>query len=366
MKGKILFFIPDFSMGGAENMMINLANYGIQKKIPIIFVVLNKKGPLFSKLNENIRIHSLESNRMIIGIIKLYFFLIKEKPQIILSTLIQANLAALIVKVLGLKEIKVVIRVESIMSQLIKDKKNFSFSLVLMKRIFPYFYKRADKIVTVSNNVAKDLHNNFKVFNTFTLHNPAISKEFHNKINENLNEIWWPKNEKVVLSVGRLNPVKDFPTLIHAFSKANLTDTKLVILGEGESFQELKELIKELKMEKYIILPGFVDNPLKFIKNSDLFVLTSIYEGFSNALVQALACKIPIIATNCPGGNSEILNNGLYGDLFQPGDSDELSILMVNNLEYNKIKNIPDEWLKLFDHRKIHKEYFNLLQAIIK
>ena len=229
MTGKILFFIPDFSMGGAENMMINLANYGIEKKVPIIFVVLNKKGPLFSRLNANIRIHSLESTRMIIGIIKLYFFIIKEKPQIIFSTLIQANLAALIVKVLVSLDIKVVIRVESIMSQLIKDKKNLSFSLIFMKRVFPYFYNKADKIVTVSNNVAEDLHDNFRIFNTITIHNPAISKEFHSKVSEKLNEIWWPRNERVILSVGRLNPVKDFPTLIHAFSKINLPDIKLII-----------------------------------------------------------------------------------------------------------------------------------------
>lgn len=363
MTNKILFFIPDFSMGGAENMMIKLANYCFEKKISVAFIVLKSSGPLLQRLNKEIEVYSLNTDRMFWGVIKLFIFVARNRPKILLATLIQANLAAVITKLLYLGKIHVIIRVESYMSSLLMDKKNFSSSLIIIKSIFPFLYKKADKIVAVSYSVANNLKNHYGIKNSIVIPNPAITSDFEDNKSEEIVETWWPYKSKVILSIGRLNEAKDYHVLIKAFRKIKTQNVKLVILGEGELRKSLTELINVLNLGDQVMLPGFVENPLKFINHCDLFVLPSKYEGFSNALVEAIACKKPIIASNSPGGNTETLNNGTYGDLFPVGDIDCLSNLLIKNLSMKNIKEIPNYWISKFHYEVVFNKYIMLFKS---
>jgi glycosyltransferase involved in cell wall biosynthesis len=119
-----------------------------------------------------------------------------------------------------------------------------------------------------------------------------------------------------------LKPQKDFSTLIRAVQQANKKqELYLIILGEGNLKQNLKQLAEHLSIRNRICFPGFVDNPYAYMSKADVFALSSAWEGFPNVVVEAMACGTPVVCTNCPGGVSEILDNGTYGSVVPVGDS---------------------------------------------
>ena len=125
-----------------------------------------------------------------------------------------------------------------------------------------------------------------------------------------------PDKTYLILAVGRLVKQKNFSMLIHAFSEVvKSTNARLAILGEGPERHSLETEARSLRIEKHLLMPGWVPNPYAYMSRSDLFVLSSNHEGFPNALVEALACGCPVVSTDCPHGPSEILENGKWGIL---------------------------------------------------
>ncbi len=118
----------------------------------------------------------------------------------------------------------------------------------------------------------------------------------------------------VVITVGRLNDQKGQWHLIKAFKKAknDVPNAKLVLLGEGQLKDYLMTLARELNIDKDVHFLGFQENPFKYISNSKVFVLSSLYEGFPNALAEAMACGAAILSTDCPSGPKEILAPNEY------------------------------------------------------
>jgi len=106
-----------------------------------------------------------------------------------------------------------------------------------------------------------------------------------------------------------------------------------MILGEGEERPKLEALVRELRLEEDVALPGFVDNPYKYMKRAAVFVLSSQWEGFGNVLVEAMACGCPVVATDCPSGPAEILENGKWGRLVPPGDPEALAKAILDTVE---------------------------------
>src|SRR5690606_7355967 len=120
----------------------------------------------------------------------------------------------------------------------------------------------------------------------------------------------------IILGVGRLSAQKDFPTLLRAFSRVRtLRPARLAILGEGPARTELEELARQLDCEDDVLLPGFQNNPFSWMTSSRVFVLSSLWEGLPGALVQAMACGVPVISTDCNSGPAEILEGGKWGTL---------------------------------------------------
>jgi glycosyltransferase involved in cell wall biosynthesis len=191
-----------------------------------------------------------------------------------------------------------------------------------------------------------------------------LTQKIRGKSLEAINHPWFQKEDStpIILGVGRLVPQKDFSTLIKAFSRVRRSrPAHLVIIGEGRQRSEFTTLAQSLGIEKDIWMPGFFDNPYAFMSKASMLVLSSIYEGLPNVLIEALACGCPIVSTDCPSGPSEILEKGKFGTLVPMGDIHALAQAIHHTL--NNPPNRNDLPLRAadFDIEKVSRQYLDVL-----
>jgi glycosyltransferase involved in cell wall biosynthesis len=136
-------------------------------------------------------------------------------------------------------------------------------------------------------------------------------------------------------------------------------DVKLIILGDGPMRDPLERLISELGLEERVMLPGFTLDPYAWYRSSDLFVLSSLWEGFGNVVVEALECGVPVVSTNCPGGVGEILDNGRYGSLVPVGDHQSLAEAIAKDLKNKHDHDLLKTRAKSFSLPVIAKQYLD-------
>ena len=176
--------------------------------------------------------------------------------------------------------------------------------------------------------------------------------------------------EKIFLSVGRLKKAKGYPYLLKAISKINLPNTRLVILGEGEERKKIESLIKKLKIGDKVILKGRVNNVEEYLQIADLFIMSSLWEGFSIALLEAGYFGLPVIATDV-GGNSEVIENKRNGFLIKPKSVKAikeaiLKFISLSDKEKKKLsRNIKEKVRKKFSTKRMIKQHDNLYKKVL-
>jgi glycosyltransferase involved in cell wall biosynthesis len=177
----------------------------------------------------------------------------------------------------------------------------------------------------------------------------VITTDFEDRAAEPVNHPWLKHSSPpVYLSAGRLAVEKDHATLLRAFALycQDGRPGRLMILGEGPLRAELQVLSNALGISERVTMPGFVPNPLPYIRRAAAFVLTSRAEGFGNVLVEALGVGTPVISTDCPYGPAEILDHGRYGLLVPCEDPVSLAAAISPHL-----RNVwPSDLLKRRGH----------------
>jgi glycosyltransferase involved in cell wall biosynthesis len=228
------------------------------------------------------------------------------------------------------------------------------------------FYPKADKIICVSNGVAQELINKYHLPKSKiqVIYNPVVAQDMFKKAEEPLDHPWFqPGQPPIILGVGRLTAQKDFETLIKAFALVrNKTETRLMILGEGPERTKLEQFVKQLGLENDVSMPGFVDNPYKYMKRSSVFVLSSRWEGLPTVLVEALALGLPVVSTDCPSGPAEILENGKWGRLVPVGAPKALADAILAAMNDERGKGV--ERAKEFSLDKIVNQYVALIKEL--
>ena len=184
------------------------------------------------------------------------------------------------------------------------------------------------------------------------------------------NSIRFDNKKLNIISVGRFTDQKDQITLLKALNiiKEKL-NFRLLLVGRGQEESALRNYIKKNNLGDKIKIVKFTENPYNLIKSSDLFILTSIYEGLPNVLLEAITLKKFVISSNCPTGPKEILMNGKAGYLFTPGDYKQLAKLIVyfkqKKTLLNKKINFAYSNLDRFDHIKNLQKYFKTIERLL-
>lgn len=365
---KIAIFIPDFRGGGAQHMMVNLANALAARGHNMTLLVAHNAGPFAEKVGKKVTVIDFQKTRTLMALSGLWNYVRKDQPDILLSALTHANIVALLVKALSKRtKTKFVISERNFFSQSLhhsKSKKDKFFALLV-----PVLYPLADKIIGVCKNVADDIKKAARLSeNKVTwIHNPVIVDEInsHTKENTNIAELGRP-GLPLIMTAGRLVPQKDHMTLLRAFAKMlQEKDARLLILGQGPLRPKLEALAQKLGIANKITFQGYVNNPLPYFKEAKLFVLSSAWEGFPNVMIEAMYCGLAIVSTDCPGGPAEILEDGKYGLLCPVGDDDALAAAMLKALEEKPDPEIQKKRALDFTASKIAAQYEAVFQEIL-
>jgi glycosyltransferase involved in cell wall biosynthesis len=356
---RIAFFLPALHGGGAERVMLNLAGaFAEDKNLTIDLVLAQAEGMLVSDIPPGVRLVNLNASRLITCLPQLINYLHREKPKAMLSAMCHANVIAVLAKKIADSQTRLVISEHGMISKRAKHSSRYR------ERLLPYlmrcFYPLADKVVAVSKGVADDLIKTLGLssHSVRVIYNPVISERLFASSLEKVSHRWLgPERPAIILAVGRLVPEKDFATLIQAFALLRKwQQAKLIILGEGPERQKLSALIRTLNLDDEVDLPGFVANPYPYMRQTNLLVLSSLFEGLGNVLIEALAVGTPVVATDCPGGPAEILENGRWGKLVPLGDTNALAEAMAETLN-NKAVSDKTQRLKDFNIKTVTEYY---------
>tara|TARA_B100000242_G_C42995510_1_gene462295 strand:+ start:58 stop:1143 length:1086 start_codon:yes stop_codon:yes gene_type:complete len=328
---KILVILPNFEGGGAERIHINLANEWVKSGNEVIFCVLQKKGPLLSKLHKEIKILDLNCNRILFSLNPLMNAMKKIKPEVIVSAMWPLTTVSVFAKLLSGSQSKTFlvehIAYEKILAKLL----GHSLFLIGLSKTVSYIF--AKRVISVSKGVENSIKritflpsSKFKVI----YNGIPIPKSI-----ENEKKTLFNTNKKVLLSAASFTDRKDFPTLIKALSilfSKGYTDLRLFILGDGPMKGAIENVIKDLKMDKNIELLGFKNDIYKYMASSDLFVHSSKVEGFALVVAEALSCGTNVVSTDSPHGPSEILENGKFGNLVKIGDAEQMANAIIEKI----------------------------------
>ncbi len=347
---KIMFFIPSLNGGGAERTVINLANAMAECGFQIDLVVLNlnaKNQMLKDEVSPKVKLVSLEVDRMIKSIFKLTSLLKKNNYDVVYSSITHTNIISSIAKILSTKKFKLIVR--EVSSASMASKQMSPLMVIFLRKIVPFLYKRAYKVICVSKGGKEDFikHYHYNHDNIDYIYDPVINEDYYVKLKETVTHPFLKNGNRVILGLGRFTKAKNFPLLLNSFAKIykKNSNVRLLLIGDGELREQYEDLVLALGITDVVSMPGFIQNPFPYFKLCDLFVFSSEWEGLGGTIIQALPTKIKILSTDCPNGPSEILDNGKYGVLIPSNDENAMIQAMQEILNGNYI-DIDDEALE--------------------
>lgn len=353
---KVAFLLHNLEGGGIQRVALNLLKEMVKRDdISLDLVVASAKGSYLEQVPPGVRVVDLRINidfrtKSLIRLVPaIANYLRQEKPDILLSHLPYINSLAVMAKLLTRIAIKLIliehtfpyhkaIELESSPAK-IKQRK-WQLLPTLMPVIMRWFYPLADKVVTVSQGMARELEQDLKLKpnSVQVIYNPVIDDSLYLKFNAPVEHPWFQPNQPpVLIAVGRLAAQKDYVTLLRAFAQfREKYSARLLILGEGELHSDLEAFVSNLGLETDVSLAGFVSNPYAYMAKAAAFVMSSVWETFGIVLVEAMACGCQVISTDCPYGPNEILEQGKYGWLVPIRDVTALATAMQQALESPK------------------------------
>tara|TARA_B100000401_G_scaffold438159_1_gene385670 strand:+ start:1673 stop:2767 length:1095 start_codon:yes stop_codon:yes gene_type:complete len=362
-KKNLILFMPTIEVGGVEKNFIIISNFLASKfdRLSVVTTSNNKKNKFSKKINfisqSKINLSNYSRRfKFLVGLLILAKEIIKNNNNVVLC--FQANIYC--IYLCKLFRTKVIVRSNSSPEGW---SKNF-----LKKLIYKHAFSIADKIIVNSLEFKNQIKKKFNV-KSLCIYNPLNKNEIINLSKKKINISFFKKNCLNFINVARLEDQKDHMTLLNAFlNLKNLINFRLLIIGDGKNKKKIKKFIEKNKLKNQIKILKNIDNPFPYIRKSNIFILSSLYEGLPNVLLEAITLNKYVISSDCPTGPKEILNYGKGGTLFKTGDSVDLSkkikkIKFDKKNIFNKIK-YSSKQLYRFDKKKNLNKYFNLVNKV--
>lgn len=321
--------------GGLTPVMVNLINFVSSQGLEV-HLLLHDEVAEVNRIDKAVKIVRLGRKSELFKPVVLASYLKTVQPKVLLSSYREwGNRIAVVAKKIAGVDTKLVFRVGAAPSATVDSV--FPPKRFLQRLMLAFSYRHADLILANSEQIISDIIATTGVDRSkiVKLNNPTIPLDVWERAGELSGHPWLDKPDlPVVLSVGRLMKVKDFPTLLRAFVIVRRQfECRLVIVGDGNKREELWQLATSLGIAEHFDMPGFSENPFSYMGRAALFVLSSVREGSPNVLIEALACGTPVVSTDCPTGPAEILENGKYGRLVPVGDVDKMAQAMIETLK---------------------------------
>ncbi|MBD2577200.1 glycosyltransferase family 4 protein [Oscillatoria sp. FACHB-1406] len=355
--------INSLGAGGAERVLSIMANYWAEKKWKITLLTFDdgREAPFYELDNHinhiplNIASNSFDFLAAIGNNVKrlkrLRSAMSHSKPNAVISFMDKTNVLTL----LATYQLKIPILISE---RVDTSAYKISNSWEMLRRLS---YPLADKLV-LQTQAAKENFPLARQLDISIIPNPILAPPDSREI-----LVRQLLHKPSLIAMGRLTAQKGFDLLLQAFNKIqkSFPEWKLIILGEGELRQELESLRDRLGLRDYVNFIGKVKNPYEFFLQADIFVLASRFEGFPNALCEAMACGLPVISTDCANGPREIIRNGIDGILVPNQDvsalAEAMERLMADERERIRLATRAKEITERFSLEKVMLMWETLL-----
>ena len=348
-----MVFVPSFESGGVERNAVLFSNSMVENGFEVFVIYCRHSAGQFEKLSsrvKKIKISRFPSiplihERLIDGASMCIFapFSLRRFRRKAIIFGFQSGLIA--ISIAKISHLKSVVRLSNHF-----DSAEHEGGLLrrVSEKLKSLLYRNADKVIANSSELAKDYHKVLKT-QVSVVYNPInfAAVEEKSRDSEGLESVFYDKNCPVILSVGRLVAQKNYSYLIEVFRLVrNEIRCCLVILGEGEEREQLSKKITDLGLEGDVLLVGYRKNVYAYMANADLFVLSSLYEGMPNVLIEAISTGTYCIANDIKTGPKEILENGNCGALVEPGNKSKFSREIIDYI------NEPEKYIAKKEHAK--------------
>lgn len=362
-KPKIAFVLPALNMGGAQRVVTTLAN-ALSSKYNIVIITFTKTKRYYD-LDKSVTVvhcvdHIEPSSNAFDGLKNNYHLLkrihsltIQYEVKLLISFLTSANILTTLVAKYN--------RIPVIISE-----RNNPFSEKIPRiwqQLRSFTYPKSNYVVVQTETIKSYYTSKIKKDRLRILPNP-ISADLTEKRSTTI-----PK-ENIVLNAGRLADQKAQDILIKAFSKTNNKEWKLVIAGEGPNREKYEQLIEELDLKDKVVLLGRQKDIHLLYNKSKIFAFSSIYEGFPNALIEAMHFGLACVSTDCPTGPSEMIENDKNGFIVPMNDvkemADKLNILMNNREKRVAFGEKAVQSVKKYEVEAVVKQWDELLENCLK
>uniref|UniRef100_A0A832A831 Glycosyltransferase n=1 Tax=Desulfacinum infernum TaxID=35837 RepID=A0A832A831_9BACT len=331
---RLALFLATSGHSGVDRIMKNFLGELAKRPIAVDLLQVEGHGPHIHSVPDNVRRIALGTHHVHSSLFRLAHYLKTVRPDALLCDKDRVNRTAILAAAVAGYTGRLVVRVGTTVSRNLQGRGFLHRTMQYWS--IRHLYPRAHAVVVPSRGAAEDLSALGSLPHGFihVLPSPVVSEKIHDLAREPLKHPWFqPGGPPVILGAGELCERKDFATLLRAFAKVHKDrPCRLVILGRGKKRVALEKLAHELGVAAHVDFPGFVENPYTYMAKASVFVLSSTVEGLPVVLMEAMAVGTPVVATDCPSGPREILEDGALGPLVPVKSPDELAAAITRVL----------------------------------
>lgn len=324
----VLIYLPNLNCGGAESVTVRLANYLAGSGHSVKLITSIGGGPLEDILDSRIEYLCLGLSNQWQAILKIPSVIKRVKPDIIFTTMKESCFIMILSNYIAFSHAKMIIREANTVSLQLKEEKKFS------QRIKNYLiatsYRFADKIIALSDEIKSDLVSSFHLSKEIdVIPNPIDFDKMEKAVMSPLrHEELYDNNILKLITVARFYPQKNHLFMVNALANyiKKHPNVKWFLVGDGPLKNEIQERIELLGISKHVVFLGFQQNPLAIVNACDVFVLPSLYEGFSNALLEAAALNKKILVSDAQTTSVAFLKKLNVGSCYINDDINDFCI----------------------------------------